>query len=121
MPGENAAFDRTDLPGSNRTTTADLLVRAALWTTSLPATVAGEWLNTLCIARRVRTNKPTGHSREGRCPQRPIYFPRDARTKHKARSLSRPSRRVRANRSNTDLAEKIRDVGDNVPPGKMWA
>jgi hypothetical protein len=29
MPGENAAFDRTDLPGSDRTTTENLLVTAA--------------------------------------------------------------------------------------------
>jgi len=54
-------------------------------------------------------------TREGCCPQRPIIFPRDARMKNN-RALSLPVRRVRLNRPSGTIAEKIRDVEDNVPP-----
>jgi hypothetical protein len=58
---------------------------------------------------------------EGRCPQRPsIFFSRRANEESPG-SLFRPVRRVRLNRSSVNAAEKIRDVGNNVPPATVAA
>jgi hypothetical protein len=75
--------------------------------------------DTLYVTGR-RTNALTIH-REGRCPQCPIYFLRGARTKNMRAYFLLPCATSAPTCFNANPAEKIRDVGDNVPPGKMRA